>query len=1362
MFIPDTHSLSFLHFIFGAAPSWSHDYKRITSFSPLLYLQLYTHCWNAVLIHCFVAPSTAAYSSVLTPASTTQGGKYSPSVNSDATGLHDPFRYSREDMISIWRVGATTHGGPGWKLGIEVERHEGVVIDVETTPSCAREMTEAEIKLYTAPSLNSRRPSLSHGHSHNNPRTERDGENVGLGILGRRGLGNDGSSMALPLGGIRGGAFGAGPTSPMRDRFSRRDSGGTTQPYRPRQLGGTGTTPHTEGSPSVVSPRGGGFGFGGGPGFDGVLGAGEGWGGRKRGALTGGRQASFLKDIQEKPADKDGGGDAGGAAGPNGTGESASAVDPEHKLANGDADPSQDEGELQEEPAFENWEDDPEIATNGISNASGLAGDVNQVPLEQGAIPNSPPNPSEIQWQYVDDQGVTQGPFQPDQLRSWAASNWLRPDLPLNRPDYDTLFLTLTEWRVKLNSLGIMDENHLFHTWYEPVTDVAPPQMPVALPPGLNIHPQQLQQMQQSDMRMMPQPSFMQPLEPEFPRNEAPSVFDALKRPELGSYSPSPIGSGAKGTHTPSSVFGNAGDPVFTHSPISSHRQPMKPGGHDSTHTSSPASSVANVYSGAIGDPTLGGLIGGARLSNMNALHSQVPANYQAAGFARSNGLYGQDISRSNASPLVAYNAHVSPYAAGNDQSVGSMGQSRAFFDPAVHRGSHDPHASPSMGWQAHRTGPISTVPPATNSTTSSLSNAPKANFGDRRSPSPVDASGGLASALGGEIYDGSIGSMQNSAINRLGEPMASYPAQPSYDTIYRTSIPPIPEAVNVPEGILDEPSQEPDEVAQEPAADETEVKEEPPVSEPISNAEPEANVTPPQTKVPEPPKNAWGILPTKQSAKPAPEEAKVLSQGTPSSNKEGPPTNIWAENALKNNKDSRKRESNPEVAPKPADTLSVGSTLAASQETVNEDDNQPFIPVKKRGAGVQSTTEQVTAAAPVASASVTQQPTAPAPPATSKMTVSLASLVTNPSPVTPSAPPKAWATVAVKDDAKGMSLKEIQEAEAKRAKEAQKARSTATPAVSSPVAGTGKEEEPATMTWGLPISMAGGRTPSATKDVTSPVTTAPTAVWANAAKAAANPGAKKPMNMKDIQEEEERRKKKEKDANSAARRVSEKPPPPAVAPAVGGAWATVGPGGKTTRPSTASSTTSGAPTGIASLPPRPSAAAIAGSGMRAPQLTNAAASMGATPAAGSAPRRPAVVVNATSTAPKTPSVPPSAEDPTGTVSAETLKWLRNALKGRLAPGITVDEVVGLVLTMQEVDDIADTFYQCGPTLPGRPLAAEFIDKRNADKANGPPTTASARTPSSSTAEASRSQAAASQDASGYKVVKKKGKGGKA
>jgi hypothetical protein len=61
--------------------------------------------------------------------------------------MQDPFRYSREDIISIWRSGTVPQGGAGWTLGIEVERHEGVVVDVETIPACARDMTEAETKV---------------------------------------------------------------------------------------------------------------------------------------------------------------------------------------------------------------------------------------------------------------------------------------------------------------------------------------------------------------------------------------------------------------------------------------------------------------------------------------------------------------------------------------------------------------------------------------------------------------------------------------------------------------------------------------------------------------------------------------------------------------------------------------------------------------------------------------------------------------------------------------------------------------------------------------------------------------------------------------------------------------------------------------------------------------------------------------------------------------------------------------------------------------------------------------------------------------------------------------------------------------
>jgi hypothetical protein len=98
----------------------------------------------------FPASQTLPYSSILTPASTTN--PMSKLVSNPSTDT-EPFRYSRDVFLSIWRAGTVTNGGPGWRLGIEVERHDGVVIDTENAPACAREMTEAEIKVTFTPHL---------------------------------------------------------------------------------------------------------------------------------------------------------------------------------------------------------------------------------------------------------------------------------------------------------------------------------------------------------------------------------------------------------------------------------------------------------------------------------------------------------------------------------------------------------------------------------------------------------------------------------------------------------------------------------------------------------------------------------------------------------------------------------------------------------------------------------------------------------------------------------------------------------------------------------------------------------------------------------------------------------------------------------------------------------------------------------------------------------------------------------------------------------------------------------------------------------------------------------------------------------
>jgi hypothetical protein len=144
-----------------------------------------------------------------------------------------------------------------------------------------------------------------------------------------------------------------------------------------------------------------------------VLSGGEGWGGRKRGALAGaGRQGSYLKEIQEKaggrdPADESKSGDKG--------------QEPMHlDSTTGQPDQDRDVGlddirqshGLKEEPAFENWEDDPDIATNQ-DNATGQDGHEGDAIVNGiGSIEEAKerrPDPAEVTWQYLDDQQVKQG-----------------------------------------------------------------------------------------------------------------------------------------------------------------------------------------------------------------------------------------------------------------------------------------------------------------------------------------------------------------------------------------------------------------------------------------------------------------------------------------------------------------------------------------------------------------------------------------------------------------------------------------------------------------------------------------------------------------------------------------------------------------------------------------------------------------------------------------------------------------------------------------------------------------------------------------------------------------------------------------
>jgi PERQ amino acid-rich with GYF domain-containing protein len=78
-------------------------------------------------------PGASTYSALVSPAPPSQPEKRDES---------HPFRYSREEMLRIYREG----GGRGG-LGIEVERWEGVVREVGTDPIGLREMDESEKKV---------------------------------------------------------------------------------------------------------------------------------------------------------------------------------------------------------------------------------------------------------------------------------------------------------------------------------------------------------------------------------------------------------------------------------------------------------------------------------------------------------------------------------------------------------------------------------------------------------------------------------------------------------------------------------------------------------------------------------------------------------------------------------------------------------------------------------------------------------------------------------------------------------------------------------------------------------------------------------------------------------------------------------------------------------------------------------------------------------------------------------------------------------------------------------------------------------------------------------------------------------------
>ena len=902
------------------------------------------------------------------------------------------------------------------------------------------------------------------------------------------------------------------------------------------------------------------------------------------------------------------------------------------------------------------------------------------------------------------------GPFTPDQLKLWLSSGWLRPDLTMLRTQYDTGAFQLSEWQAMAARRGIKADG-MFHIWHAPITSAVDLLLPVAPqkeePKPASVPSAPVSSVAQSDIG-----------------SPARSVFAAITYANAQRSSSIGLLSGSRSKPRPNEIDSN---PIFN--PLSPARMQAQPGIMGGSSTSSPASVNASTTESALGIGN-GGIFGrGPGTIGSNVPSGQTPfPNYHPT-----TGRFG------TADPMHAFGGGGLGFGNG-------FGGFEEAFAPRLPSGTyartydHSAVTSPHQPWSQ----PIGASTPASYGRTA-------ATFGGRRSESPIPGVG----ALGGDVHDitGSsrgvdsvglgIGSQQQpqryvpplpppheQQLRRTQGMFGSYGTQVIGGPVQSTQPPvplPIPPVVKNDEEVMNRPKGPLDQ-------------------ELIPTILPNSPVIP----IPE------GSLIQKPRAQPQPPlQAQIQPPG-------------------------QEIPASAPVPPTPALVPAPKANLPASVEV--DDSNQPFTQVKnKKQHNPQSQLAQVAAPVPAPPGPVKAEHASNTPPA--NITVQLASLITLAAPSSSpiSAPKTAWATPTTKDEAtKSLTLKEIQAAEEKRAKEEalrQKAAAASTfPTPANTIASGSRSDEVEILTWGLPTSKAGSRpTVAPTPTSTGAGKDAPSSgpVWATASKggiSAGAPPAKK--TMKEIQEEEERKRRREKEANSttAAKKVTENRPSAPTPSTTGNVWSTVGVGGKV------ASVPAPRPTGLAALPPKPTAAAAAAnrpSALAAPLFSTAASvSMPTRKVTPSPASKPAVAP------------PKSVEEPQEPpVSAETTRWMKDSLQRGLKPGssgmflfaplhivelimhFAVDVIVSMVLSIQEEEFIADIIYQSSETMDGRRWAAELLSRRQADAASTSSASGingRAGSTSGSMAEVLKAQPRLPAQDSGYKVVKKKGKSGRA
>ncbi|KAF5375267.1 hypothetical protein D9758_000086 [Tetrapyrgos nigripes] len=338
-----------------------------------------------------------------TGAQTTNASTYSALVTPVQTAAperHDeahPFRYSKEEMLRIYKEG----GGKGG-LGLEVERWEGVVRDVETEPIGLREMGEAEKKLFTSPLNSDLRRRQSNDYLHLNTQN-----------LERPRLNHASSGSATG--------------SPLRERYGnimarRRDSTDQAPTLAPRKLSLTGQAPLLSPRDTALpSPRGR-------VGFDGVLNGGDSWTARRKASESlvktpgvsrdNGAEDSRNSDIREE--DEENGGSLAAKV------DTQTHPDPVN-TSNPNGSATQQFGSIEKGMA------QLSVEPNG---AQSLSNSFNN------SVPMGPPpgitDLASVEWSYLDPQGQVQGPFRADLMQKWHDDGYFTPDLYMKRTSLDS------------------------------------------------------------------------------------------------------------------------------------------------------------------------------------------------------------------------------------------------------------------------------------------------------------------------------------------------------------------------------------------------------------------------------------------------------------------------------------------------------------------------------------------------------------------------------------------------------------------------------------------------------------------------------------------------------------------------------------------------------------------------------------------------------------------------------------------------------------------------------------------------------------------------------------------------------------